>query len=160
MSEKEKKTAAPFPAKGVWVCVDRYGNYDMAGRLYSIASGWGKEFENVADLLLKTDTLLDRQKLPQAFQEKRSFQKKSREEKSREETGRAAERTEPERLPKEEVLEQRGRYGTYNIGIESRMNTNWQGFVRDEDGKLVGIFESELELLNILLRKSKTRGNA
>ena len=58
----------------------------MAGRLYSIASGWGKEFENVADLLLKTDTLLDRQKLPQAFQEKRSFQKKSREEKSREET--------------------------------------------------------------------------
>ena len=40
------------------------------------------------------------------------------------------------------------------------MNTNWQGFVRDEDGKLVGIFESELELLNILLRKSKTRGNA
>ena len=29
-----------------------------------------------------------------------------------------------------------------------------------KDGKLVGIFESELELLNILLRKSKTRGNA
>ena len=145
---EEKKKACPFSQKGVWVCAEQCGNYDFAGKLYSMASGRGAEFENVADLLLKIDTLLDKENSPQAFQEKRSFQKRNREEFSGE---RQAEKKAPgmEDCP---VTSHRGRYGTCYIEVESRMNTSWQGVVRDESGILLGSFESELELIGLLMR--------
>lgn len=151
---EEKKKASPLPRKGVWVCVEQFGNYDLAGKLYSMTSGRGAEFENIADLLLKIDTLLDKENNPQAFQEKRSFQRKSREGTSGEEQERASE--EVLRIEAGAVTSQRGRYGTCHIEVESRMNTSWQGVVKDESGKMLGVFESELELIGILLRVKMT----
>lgn len=154
MSVEEKRAMPVSPVKGVWVCVDRCGNYDLAGRIYSVPGGQKTEFENVADLLLKIDTILDARKSPQAFQKKRSFQKKPKEARSGEPE---------ERFPGEEkremdpqtILSQRGDYGTFNIDVESRMHTSWQGVVKDESGKLIGFFESELGLIDILVRRGR-----
>lgn len=154
MSVEERRAMPVAPLKGVWVCVDRCGNYDLAGRIYSGPGGQRTEFENVADLLLKIDTILDARKSPQAFQKKRSFQKKKKEAGS----GKTEERSPGEanqELDFQTVLRQRGDYGTFNIDIESRMHTSWQGFVKDETGRLIGVFESELGLIDILVRRGR-----
>ena len=77
MTGQNKSTL--LPSNYVRVCVDRYRNDDIAGVIYSRSLPDGFQFENMAGLLLQIDTLMDRQRGPQAFQKKRAaFGGKSR----------------------------------------------------------------------------------
>ena len=55
------------------LCIDAGHAYDVSGRLYSRTTGICLRFASMAELLLKTDALLDEIGSPQAFQRKRIF---------------------------------------------------------------------------------------
>lgn len=118
-----------FPADAVRVCVEQYGNYDVSGKIFGRNFVGGLDFDNIADLLLKTDLLLDEQKRPQAFQQKRSFQK------SRQELL-TVQKEDLDRSEGKEIFQQSGRYGTYDVVVQSRKHASWQGFIRNEGGIL------------------------
>lgn len=148
-----QKSEGKFPMNAVRVCVDRYGGYDAAGRLYSKQISRGMEFYSIADLLLRTDRILDSGGWPQSFQEKRSFQGgKTGPPPGQRAGGVPRAGRIPVALTEDEVIEeQRGRLETYDLIIQSRMHASWQGFVRDGTGRFLGAFESELQLMQIMM---------
>lgn len=145
---EKSKDRRSFPADTVRVCVEQYGNYDVSGKIFGKKFAGGLDFDNAADLLLKTDLLLDERHRPQAFQQKRSFQKKRRA-LLQEQAGDSDESEETE------IFRQSGCYGTYDVVIQSRKHASWQGFVRDEQGEFLGEFQSELNLMEIILRRTR-----
>ena len=62
-----------LPGNVMRLCIDAGHAYDVSGRLYSRTTGTCLRFASMAELLLKTDALLDEIGSPQAFQRKRIF---------------------------------------------------------------------------------------
>ena len=153
MSMEGKKRI--FPMNTIRICVEQYREFDMAGEMYCQLSGEALYFQNLSQFLLQTDRMLDHNGGPQSWQEKRSFQEKSRQMYFFKEPKNSGDFS----LWKiDEGIETRwGTYGTYDIVIQSRRHTSWQGFVRDENGQFLGSFESELMLLRLILTHMEHR---
>ena len=117
------------------ICVDSYENGNPVGRYShpSIESG-GTEFQSLSELLLGVDRLLDRDRFPQSFTEKRSFLDIPE-----------APAAEPPGGPGET-----GRAGTFLVRIMFRQNTSWQGTVNWLEGRRELSFRSVLELIGLL----------
>lgn len=155
-----------IPMNMVRVCVHSKGTYDAAGIFFSKLSDRGIWFISVADLLLKMDRLLDRGGRPQAFQAKRSFQ----EERTRNtedfgkkavqaaRTWNAAWAAVPQ-MEDEEILTQQGTYATYDIIVQSRMHSSMQGIFKDGTGRYLGTFESDLQLMRLMLIENEKRSS-
>ena len=129
------------------LCIDANHSYDVSGRLYSRKTGTYLRFASMAELLLETDALLDEIGSPQAFQRKRIFC-----------TGKPGEMTDI-RLTTEQpsgadcvVEEQMGKCATFELVVQSRMHASWQGLLTDCDGTVRGRFESELQLMEMVLQ--------
>lgn len=137
----EEKTNC-FPLNGIRICIDNKDS-NMEGRAYSPLWKACITFCGLEELLLKADKVFDEKGYPQAFQEKRSFLgKKCRP---------AAFRGLPSPETDEKtILSQQGMLETYDIVVESRRNTSWQGCVY-KAGKKIGDFCGELELIGCLL---------
>lgn len=104
-------------------------------------------FASMAELLLKTDALLDEIGSPQAFQRKRIFS-----------TGKPKEMTghpDHDRAAVRNELRDRRADGKirhhFELAIQSRMHASWQGFLAECDGTVRGSFESELQLMEMIL---------
>lgn len=124
------------------VCIDACKE-DINGRAYSPILAGEIPFSGFGELLLKMDKLFDSIGYPQAFQDKRSFEK----ERSSTNTYRG--------IPKmvqdvSSILEQTGKCRTYDIAVVSRRNTSWQGILFDAGGMECGKFDGEVELLEKL----------
>lgn len=124
-----------FPLNGLRVCVDQLDTYDISGRVYSKMAG-ELIFSSFSEFLLKTDRLMDEKKFPQSFQQKRSF----------EENTSVPVVSTGNGMSDEEILEQKGTKFTFDLVIQSRKRTTWQGFLRTDSGKAARSFESVLEM--------------
>lgn len=143
--EEERKGKREYPLNAVRVCIDSCGD-EICGRIYSRMSEECLVFKNAAQLLLRTDRLLDVCGYPQAFQIKRSFAP---------EGAAAGRHALPELiLGEEQVSGQRGNICTFDIFIGSRRRTSWQGYITDEKEASVK-YRSELELLREIWRVLK-----
>ncbi len=155
MTGQNKSTL--LPSNYVRVCVDRYRNDDIAGVIYSRSLPDGFQFENMAGLLLQIDTLMDRQRGPQAFQKKRTFRREEQNIKEKNPISPESEHVAAGKSDEGDARpENRSRYGIYDIIIQSRKHTSMQGFVKDKYGRVRGEFESELRLVQILMEQVKS----
>ena len=142
--EKASEKKIIFPLNGLRVCVDQYSAYDLSGRVYSRLAG-EITFSTFSEFLLKADKLMDEKKFPQSFQQKRTF----------EEAAETAVVSCGSEMSSEEVVSQKGEKGTFDLVIQSRKKTTWQGFIRLESGEFAGNFESVLELTAKIFREIK-----
>ncbi len=131
-----------FPLNGIRICIDNKDS-NMEGRAYSPLWEACITFCGLEELLLKADKVFDEKGYPQAFQEKRSFLVQ----KSRPTAFRGFPSPETD---EKTILSQRGMLETYDIVVESRRNTSWQGRVYKE-GIMIGDFCGELELISCLV---------
>lgn len=138
-----------YPVNMFRVCIDRYQE-DISGRVCSPVSEEDIPFSGIGELLVKMDKLFDDIGYPQAFQDKRSFE----EEKSMGNVYRGI----PEAVRDVRgILEQKGICCTYDISVESRRNTSWQGVIYDVAGGKREKFKGEVELLEKLMFLAQSR---
>ena len=135
-----------LPGNVMRLCIDAGHAYDVSGRLYSRTTGTCLRFASMAELLLKTDALLDEIGSPQAFQRKRIFSTG----KPKEMTGIRITTGQPSGTDCV-IEEQMGKYATFELAIQSRMHASWQGFLAECNGTVRGSFESELQLREMIL---------
>lgn len=126
------------------ICIDSYEE-DIRGRAYSLLCEDEIPFIGCSNLLVKMDRLFDRIGYPQAFHDKRSFDKERNEANAY------------RGIPKpvrdaQSILQQTGTCYTYDVAVESRRNASWQGIVFDSEGKEQGRFNGEVELLAMLAK--------
>lgn len=124
------------------ICMDACGDY-ISGNAYSPMCKDEISFSGIGELLLKMDKLFDSIGYPQAFQNKRSFEK-----------GIGTDNAyrgipKPVRVA-EEILEEHGRVCTYDVEVISRRNTSWQGVIYDTEGTEKARFDGEVKLLENL----------
>lgn len=140
MKEKQEY----FPANAFRICIDHIDG-DISGRIYSPLVAESISFVSMSEVLVKMDELFDRFGYPQAFQDKRSFD--SGGEKRNLYKGR------PKSVQETEViLKQSGEKSTFDILVESRQNTSWQGTLCGACGNVIAQFDGEVELLSMLER--------
>lgn len=142
--EEKQRTEQNYPLNAFRLCIDEYGD-DIQGRIYSRMSEVPLVFNNFSEMLLKADTLFDEKGYPQAFQEKRSFQKPDVQQ------GRYA-------VPKpvleaEKVLGQSGSFYTLDVLVQSRRRAGWQGRILCRDKSAMPEYRSEMELMTCILNE-------
>ena len=138
---RERGEPQGYPLNAVRICIDRYRNYDVEGRIYSRLQQEPILFRNCGEMLLKADYIFDERGFPQTFQQRRCFG----------ENRRVTYRKPRNILPNDaSILEQRGSFGTYDVIVRSRKKSSWQGIFRKRDGTRTEEFQSEMELLNCI----------
>lgn len=137
-----------YPLNAFRICADTIGE-DVEGRVFSPLKAECIPFRGMGELLVKMDELFDRVGYPQAFQDKRSFDK----DKERTNLYRGIPDGE---LKPGDIISNTGKIRTFDIVVTSRKNTSWQGSVQTDDGTVLGDFNGEIALLAIILNKSKT----
>lgn len=131
-----------FPLNGLRVCIDSIADGEISGFFYSPLDKEAYEAHGFEDFVLKADHLFDKYGYPQAYVTGRSFQGGPDENRYRGMPG--AVRSD------EEILSYRGKYATCDIVVESRKKATWQGVVGDGHGKMIGRFESVLDIVKII----------
>lgn len=128
------------------ICIDgmQTDEKDMKGRICGIAVKNETAFSGVSELLVLVDRLLDTIGKPQPSRKSRSFRKE-------EESQVTSYCCKPELYhAQEEIMKEKGKLITRDVTFISRLRSSWQGIVKDEEGKMLGAFESDLEFLHIL----------
>ena len=123
------------------ICVDEVINGEISGRLYHCYSKDPVVFYNIIELLMEAEELFDRLRYPQASTRSRCFMEKER----------TAPAPRPEKLQdQKEVIQHRGRRGSFVIGVRFRQNSTWQGeFVTLETGNR-RMFSNTLDFLKMI----------
>lgn len=140
--ETHMKDRKIFPINLVRICIDVYQNAEISGRLYSKMQAEEIVFHNCSELLLKVDRIFDENGFPQAFQQKRTFKDRSA---CKGYSGRPT-----ENMSDETISEQSGETATFDLVVETRCRTGWQGVLWKSDTTEGGRFGSEMELLKII----------
>ena len=131
-------SAAVFPVNMIRLCIDGCGN-DLCGRAYNKMLFMPLPFAGCCGMLLRMDDLFERVGYPQAFQVRRTFERPARLKGSIQM---------PERMMEdEEIDKQSGICQTFDIVVQSRRQSGWQGILMDPDRTYVKKFRSEMELL-------------
>lgn len=128
-----------YPANAIRVCVDECRDSDVQGRIYSKFLTEPLLFRNCGEMLLKTDYMFDQKGFPQTYQKRRYF----RDRKEKIDCAPPDEMVEDER-----ILEQSGNYSTFDVIVQSRKKSSWQGVLKTQDGTPMTEFRSEMELIN------------
>ena len=115
------------------VCVDSYLNGVLQGRIYSPQQA-ADSFDSLTQFLLKMETCLDTQKLPQAYTDARRFTPLWQD-------------PEHHSVP---LQPQKGAIATFQIQIQFRQHTSWQGTVLWKEHHTQQHFRSALELILLL----------
>ena len=134
------------------ICIDEMQTEesDIKGRIYGIAVKDEITFSGSSELFVMIDRLLDKIGKPQPSRKSRSF----REEESSQVTSYCYK---PEQYhTQEEILKEKGNLITRDIIFISRLRSSWQGIVKDEEGKLLGEFDSDLEFISLLYDRGVT----
>ena len=145
-------SAAVFPMNMIRLCIDGYGN-DLSGRAYNKMQLVPLPFAGCGMLLLRMDDLFEQVGYPQAFQVRRTFRKQEKI------TGSIHM---PERLMEDEEIDrQSGTCRTFDIIVQSRRQSGWQGILMDPGRTFIKKFRSEMELLTCICEgMDGTFGNA
>ena len=127
-----------YPVNSFRLCIDGV-NGDVYGEIHSPVKREPIPFYGTWDVLLKMDELFDRIGYPQAFQMRRTFgiQKIENLYKGIPEPV----------LNSRQVRRFKGKIGTYDIRVDSRRDSSWQGVVLNIDHDLVGSFQGDMDLV-------------
>jgi len=136
-----------YPMNAFRICADIIGE-DVEGHVFSPLKAESIPFRGMGELLVKMDELFDRVGYPQAFQDKRSFDK----DKERVNLYRGIPEGE---LKPADIISKSGKVRTFDVMVNSRKNTSWQGSVQTQEGTSLGDFDGEIALLAIILDNSK-----
>lgn len=132
--------AQQFPVNCIRVCLDEKGK-DLKGVICAVALEDDLTFSNKREFIVKIDEAFDLIGQPQPHQVIRSFRKQDKLYKSYNGT--------PERFHTSDEIRQRsGGTFTFDLVMLSRHNAEWQGLVKETDGKLAFRFKSSLEFLS------------
>ena len=130
-----------FPMNMIRLCIDRCGD-DLSGRVYSKMLLVPIPFSGYCGLLLKMDAVFDRIGYPQAFQVRRTFLKPAKLRGSI---------VIPDKLMDDEEMEkQKGDFWTFDVVVQSRKQSGWQGILMNPGRTSVKKFRSEMELLHCI----------
>ncbi|MBO4376604.1 MAG: hypothetical protein IKY04_03400 [Lachnospiraceae bacterium] len=126
-----------YPLNAFRLCIDGLGE-NLSGFIYTPLAKEPLTFRGM-ETFLELDILYDKVGYPQSFQDKRSF------EKTDEEINIYS--GQPDALMKpEDIIYKRGRRATFDVVVQSRCNTTWQGVIL-RDGTLdEEPFNGDLEL--------------
>ncbi|MDR1116903.1 MAG: hypothetical protein LBL09_01475 [Oscillospiraceae bacterium] len=125
------------------ICVNGFINGAISGEIYHRRLSEPVKFTDINDFLYLTEALMDKQKYPQAFQNKRTFKR-----------GQLP-------APDYRLLEDKdgveiegfaGRLMTFTMYVVSRQNVSWQGYVRFAGEAGETVFHSELDLIRLILK--------
>jgi hypothetical protein len=133
------------------VAVDEYDDGRIAGHVYSQRLKEPIRFKDTADLLLQIEELLDEQNFPRAFQKKRTFGKAAQ----KHAASAMDNEGEGETMGAEQVDQVRGAVATFALNVITRQNTSWQGYLDLLDGSAKKAFNSDLELLSMIMGELK-----
>ena len=128
------------------ICIDEMqtSEIDIRGRIYGIAIKEGTAFSGSSELFVMIDRLLDSIGKPQPSRKSRSFREET-------ESQVTSYFCKPELYhTQEEVLQEKGKLITRDVTFISRLRSSWQGIVKDEEGRMLGEFESDLEFIKLL----------
>ena len=130
-----------FPINMIRLCIDEYGN-DLSGRVYSKLMLVPLLFTGCSGLLLRMDDVFEQVGYPQAFQVRRTFFKPAR--------LKGSIHVPEQLLDDEELGRQSGDCRTFDIIVQSRRQSGWQGILMDPERTSVKEFKSEMELLRCI----------
>lgn len=136
----ENKTM--FPANALRLCIDGK-NEDIRGRVYCTAGKEAVPFGSFYTLFMIGEEIFDYLQVPQAYQQKRSFRTVA----GYLETIAWTPWEEPQT-----IYDQSGQCVTFDIIVQTRKKTSWQGLLKNKEGKLLGVFGSDLELLHMIMK--------
>ncbi|SFB02867.1 hypothetical protein SAMN05216249_10762 [Acetitomaculum ruminis DSM 5522] len=132
-----------YPLNGIRLCIDLEDNVNCKGRAYSPLRAEPLIFNDMNGFFVEMDKVFDKAGYPQAFQEKRTFDGKT--------IPQGSFKNEKEAKIDDEFIEiQYGEQKTFDVIVDTRYNTSWQGKVLDTEGKMVGSFDGELELYKLI----------
>lgn len=136
-----------YPLNAFRICADKIDN-DVEGRIFTPLQAECIYFCGMGELLVKMDELFDCVGYPQAFQDKRSFESG----KERMNLYRGI----PRGIMKaEEIVSQTGMQKTFDVIVNARRNTSWQGSVYMSDGSFVKDFKGEIEMLESIINSAR-----
>lgn len=144
-----------YPVTALRICMDCTEAEEdrVAGRVLGVAVENEFPFTGISELLLTIDKVLDLIGKPQASRKTRSFTEGKDE-------GLNAYNGNPRRYhTSAEIAGETGRSGTRDVYFTSRQKSTWQGFMRDEQGRMLGEFKSDLEFINLLLYDRRVTGD-
>ena len=130
-----------FPINMIRLCIDEYGN-DLSGRVYSKLMLVPLLFTGCSGLLLRMDDVFEQVGYPQAFQVRRTFFKPAR--------LKGSIHVPKQLLDDEELGRQSGDCRTFDIIVQSRRQSGWQGILMDPERTSAKKFKSEMELLRCI----------
>lgn len=126
------------------VCIDHHDSYHTTGRVYTPTRKDPIPFQDWGRMLVEVDHIFDQNGFPQAFQTKRTFDKEA--------STHYAYQYKPESIvTEEEFSNYKGDLKTFNIIVQSRQYTSWQGDILDEQNTFITHFSDVLELLDHIL---------
>ena len=137
-------TDSYYPPNAFRICADKIAE-DVEGRVISPLCKEDIMFLGMGELLVKMDELFDSVGYPQAYQDKRSFDR---------DKGRVnAYRGIPQGMRKpKEIIGQAGDGITLDVVVASRKNASWQGEIYNVEGRFLGGFSGEIELLESIIK--------
>ncbi len=130
-----------FPINMIRLCIDGYGD-DLSGRVYSKLILAPLPFSGCSGLLLEMDAVFDRIGYPQAFQARRTFLKPTK--------LRGSIRIPKQMMDDEEMEKQKGDFRTFDVVVQSRKQSGWQGILMNPGRTSIRKFQSEMELLDCI----------
>ena len=136
-------STAVFPINMIRLCIDEYRG-KLSGRAYNKLMIVPLMFSGYERMLLRLDDLFDQVGYPQAFQVRRTFVGP--------EKLRGSIRMPAQMMKDEELNRQRGSCRTFDIIVQSRRQSSWQGILTDPDRISVKKFASEMELLDYICK--------
>lgn len=142
MDQSERRHIAMHAPNIVNICVDKYNDGEISGRIYHCYKKEESSFVNIIKLVEMVEGLFDRISFPQASTKVRSFKKKEEQQRRKE----AAQKV----TGIESVVSKRGELGTFLMHVKYRQNSSWQGELEWLEGEEVLDFVSVLEFIKIL----------
>lgn len=129
-----------MPFVMIHLCIDEVDNYQIKGTAYNNTVEEPIVFQDIHDMILKVDKIFDKNGNPQSSRMKRSFQKEEKESSYQVNPKTYCEYT--------DYLDKKGKINTFDILVQSRRHSTWQGslFYQEQEEK----FENILELLKKL----------
>lgn len=134
--------AVYYPLNSFRLCIDSYDQELLTGRVYSPLCEDKIVVKDFTKMVLDVDHYFDQYDYPKSYQQKRSFS----DDKVIVENDKSK-----VKYPINEIICKKGEIVTFDIIVTSRQHSNWQGIVKNIEGKIINRFNSELILIEFLL---------
>lgn len=122
------------------VCVDKFADEKISGRLYHCYTEEPWKFETIVHLVELMETLYDGISYPQASTETRCFVN----------SGHKDSATLKKVKEQSEIITHRGKEGTFYVHVQYRQHSSWQGDIEWVDRGIKKQFRSELEMIKLM----------